>query len=121
MNFLRKIFGRKQPKKEQQRTYTNTIGMPTPIKHSVRYSEDAPAVSDDMLSPLNPISPLWALNNDFDNSPTPDNSSPSIDDFSGFGGGDFGGGGASDSWGDNSSSFDSGSSFDSSSSGSSDW
>lgn len=145
MNLLQWIFGKK-PKK-QRPTYPGNIVGQTPSGKRVLSSSinsggggssrsSDPIVTNDLLNPLNPLSPFWIgnVNNDdygtSGNCSTPD-STPAPDDFNGFGGGTTGGGGAGGDWSsdtpsssvdnsssDNSSSYDSGSSSDSSSSSS---
>ena len=61
--------------------------------------------SDDLLDPLNPLGALSQADSTLLSDPTPD--------FTGGGGGDFGGGGAGGDWGSDSSTCDTSSSSDS--------
>ena len=115
MNFLQRLFSKKQVKKEQKIT-SSFSGYSR--GHYARRDE----VTNDLSNPLNPLSPFWigqnmndASNDNYITNMQPNENS---NDFGGFGGGSTGGGGASGSWGDNSSSSHSSSSYDSGSSSS---
>ena len=115
MNFLQRLFSKKQVKKEKQirSSFTGYSG-----SHYSKRDE----VTNDLSNPLNPLSPFWIGQNM--NDASNDNYTPNLqqtensNDFGGFGGGSTGGGGASGSWDDNSSSSHSSSSYDSGSSSS---
>lgn len=109
MNFLQRLFSKKQVKKEKQ------------IRSSFTgYSGSHYSKRDEVTNDLS--NPFWIGQNM--NDASNDNYTPNLqqtensNDFGGFGGGSTDGGGASGSWDDNSSSSHSSSSYDSGSSSS---